>query len=121
MAQYGILPSDISNVNETGFCIGVSPHHKVIRKDLSKKIYMPDAQTLWRRRRAVFRQGSQPKRQIARASYKLAILYSEMDRKTESNAYRKRAVDMRTKLRPEEDSASFDEEDFMKLCPWMLW
>jgi hypothetical protein len=43
VAKYGILPGDISNVDETGFRVGVGRRHKVIGKDQSKKVYMPDA------------------------------------------------------------------------------
>jgi hypothetical protein len=43
VAEYGILPCDISNVDETGFRVGVGRRHKVIGKDHSKKIYIPDA------------------------------------------------------------------------------
>jgi DDE superfamily endonuclease len=43
VTENGILPGDISNVDETGFRVGVGRRHKVIGKDQSKKIYMPDA------------------------------------------------------------------------------
>jgi hypothetical protein len=42
VAEYGILPGDISNVNKTGFRVSVGRRHKVIGKDQSKKIYMPN-------------------------------------------------------------------------------
>ena len=59
--------------------------------------------------------------QVARAYYKLATLCSEMGRKVESEEYRRRAIDLRMKLQPEENPALFDEESFNRLCPWMLW
>jgi hypothetical protein len=43
IAEKGILPSDISNVDETGFRVGVGRRHKVISRDPSKKVYMADA------------------------------------------------------------------------------
>jgi hypothetical protein len=43
ITEKGILPSDISNVDETGFRVGVGRRHKVISRDPSKKVYMADA------------------------------------------------------------------------------
>ena len=42
MTEYGILPGNISNVNKTGFRISIGRRHKVIGKDQSKKVYMPN-------------------------------------------------------------------------------
>lgn len=39
----------------------------------------------------------------------------------ESKACKDRAIDVRAKLRPEAVDAPFEEEEFMRLCPWMLW
>ena len=59
--------------------------------------------------------------QLARANYKLSVLYAELDRKVESKECRQRAVGLRTKLRPTEHDVPFEEEIYMQLCPWMLW
>jgi hypothetical protein len=40
--ERGIQPGDISNVDETGFRVGVGRGHKVITKDKTRKIYIPD-------------------------------------------------------------------------------
>jgi hypothetical protein len=43
LAEYAIHPADISNVDETGFRIGVGRAHKVIAENTSTKIYIADA------------------------------------------------------------------------------
>lgn len=59
--------------------------------------------------------------QLARASYKLAVLYNEKGMQAESESCKARACELRAKLRPEATHAPFEEEEFMKLCLWMLW
>ncbi|KAI1138886.1 hypothetical protein F5Y05DRAFT_354227 [Hypoxylon sp. FL0543] len=59
--------------------------------------------------------------QLARALYKLSILFAAKGMVAESEAYKTRALDIRARLRPEEKGASFEEESFSKLTPWMLW
>lgn len=58
--------------------------------------------------------------QLARANYKLSVLYSGLDRKSESKACQQRAIDLITRLRPTDDMP-FEEGSFNQLCPWMLW
>jgi hypothetical protein len=58
---------------------------------------------------------------LARANYKLSVLCSEMGRLVEGEAYKRRAMELRLKLRPEDGMVPFAEEEYMKLCPWMLW
>lgn len=57
----------------------------------------------------------------ARASYKLSAIYGAIGRKTEGEACKATAIQLRLKLRPEEVEADLGEESFSKLCPWMLW
>jgi len=59
--------------------------------------------------------------QLAQALYKLAVLLERKDLVSESLAYKTRALELRTKLRPQSKDAPFEEEEFMKLCLWMLW
>lgn len=65
--------------------------------------------------------GSHSHAQLARATYKLAIIYKEIGRKAESEACKGRALDARFICRPNETNPPFVEESFSKLCPWMLW
>lgn len=59
--------------------------------------------------------------QLARANYKLSVLYDENDRPTDSQACRSRAITLKDKLRPELKDGLFEKSEFMKLCPFMLW
>lgn len=59
--------------------------------------------------------------QLARASYKLSVLYREKGMDTESQRFEARAVSLKDKLRPEGKGTAAEEGDFMKLCPFMLW
>ena len=58
---------------------------------------------------------------MARAKYKLAVLYAERGMKSESDEYKAQALEIRARLRPEVKEAAFKEEKFMELCVWMLW
>ena len=40
---------------------------------------------------------------------------------TERKMHEDRAREGRAKLRPDSKDAPFEEVEFMKLCPWMLW
>jgi hypothetical protein len=59
--------------------------------------------------------------QLARANYKLAILYDQKEMQAESEKYKTRALKLMAKLRPGAQDAPFEESEFMKLCLWMLW
>ncbi|XXH00199.1 Protein ssh4 [Hypoxylon texense] len=59
--------------------------------------------------------------QLARALYKLSVLYAEKGALPESEACKSRAVEIRGRLRPEDKDAPFKEESFSKLTLWMLW
>lgn len=59
--------------------------------------------------------------QLARAEFKLAMLYREKGMITESDQCKVEALRLRKKLRPQEDNEPFEEDSFMKLCLWMLW
>ena len=58
---------------------------------------------------------------LARANHKLSVLYTEKGMEPEIKTCKATALDLRAKLRPELKDAPFEEEEFMKLCPWMLW
>lgn len=59
--------------------------------------------------------------QLARANYKLAVVFQEKGMTLESDDYKARAIILRSKLRPEARNAPFEETEFRKLCLWMLW
>ncbi|KAF2234366.1 TPR-like protein [Viridothelium virens] len=59
--------------------------------------------------------------QLARANYKLAVLYAEKGMEVESRDCRARAVEIRNKLIPSSREAPFEEKEFNRLCLWMLW
>ncbi|KAF2177994.1 TPR-like protein [Zopfia rhizophila CBS 207.26] len=61
------------------------------------------------------------KGQLARAYFKLAVLQDERGRHGESHTCKEMAESLRTELKPETEGAPFIEEQFMKLCVWMLW
>lgn len=67
--------------------------------------------------------GSMPeaKGQLARAYFKLATLQHERGRHKESHTCKEMAESLRAELKPEAKGAPFAEEEFMKLCVWMLW
>lgn len=58
---------------------------------------------------------------LARAEYKLAVLYEEKGMRAESAHCRAEALELRKKLRPQDENKPFEENSFMKLCLWMLW
>ncbi|KAJ9648289.1 hypothetical protein H2199_001142 [Coniosporium tulheliwenetii] len=53
--------------------------------------------------------------QLARANYKLAVLYSEKGMAAESEHCKARAMELRAKLQPESKDALFEESEFAKL------
>jgi hypothetical protein len=59
--------------------------------------------------------------QLARANYKLSLLYREKGMETESQSFQARAVTLKDKLRPEDKGTRVEESEFMKLCLFMLW
>jgi hypothetical protein len=59
--------------------------------------------------------------QLARANYKLAVLYLEKGMEAESERFKARAIEVRNRLRQEPRDVPFEEEEYMKLCLWMLW
>ena len=59
--------------------------------------------------------------QLARANYKLILLYCEKGMEQESQCFKTRAVSLRDKLRPEDKGKRVEESDFTKLCLFMLW
>jgi hypothetical protein len=59
--------------------------------------------------------------QAARANYKLAVLYAGKGAQEKSKACKTRALALRKKAQPETANNPFEEDEFMKLCPWMLW
>ncbi|KAF2488319.1 hypothetical protein BU16DRAFT_623622 [Lophium mytilinum] len=54
--------------------------------------------------------------QLARANYKLAILYNHKGMEAESQICKDRAIALRANLRPEAKDAPYEEAEFMKLC-----
>lgn len=61
------------------------------------------------------------KGQLARAYYKLAVLQEGRGRHGESRACKGMAEGLMAELKPENTGAPFVEEEYMKLCVWMLW
>ncbi len=59
--------------------------------------------------------------QRARVLYRLSGLYADKGMEAESKSCREKALELRKKLKPELDDAPFEEAQFSKLCPWMLW
>jgi len=59
--------------------------------------------------------------QLARASYKLSVLYGEKGMEQESQSFKARAISLKDKLRPEDKGKLVEESDFNKLCLFMLW
>ncbi|OBT77334.1 hypothetical protein VF21_03435 [Pseudogymnoascus sp. 05NY08] len=64
---------------------------------------------------------TEAKWQLARANYKLSVLYGEKEMLAGSQACKARAISLRDKLRPESKDSPFEESEFMKLCLFMLW
>ena len=59
--------------------------------------------------------------QRARALYKLAVIHAERGVDQTSAAYKVKALQARASAKPELEDAAFKEEEFSKLCLWMLW
>jgi hypothetical protein len=59
--------------------------------------------------------------QLARASYKLSVLYSEKGAVLEAESSKAKAIEIRNRLRPQDKAAPFDNESFSRLTLWMLW
>lgn len=59
--------------------------------------------------------------QLARAYFKLSMIYKDRGMTLESQTCKDKAMQLRAKLQPEAEYAPFEEAEFMKLCPWMLW
>ncbi|KAJ9137354.1 TPR-like protein [Coniochaeta hoffmannii] len=59
--------------------------------------------------------------QLARAQFKLSVLYQVAGREQASRTARELAEKSRKELRPELAERPFTEEEFNKLCLWMLW
>ncbi|TLD28819.1 hypothetical protein PspLS_03746 [Pyricularia sp. CBS 133598] len=59
--------------------------------------------------------------QRARALYKLSEIYRKGGQEASSEDYKQRAMELRAAMRPELPDAPFEEEEFGKLCSWMLW
>lgn len=64
---------------------------------------------------------SEGKGQLARAYYKLNIVYSEDGQIGKSETSLEQAMRLRAEVRPELDDEPLTEESFRKLSPWMLW
>lgn len=59
--------------------------------------------------------------QLSRAKYKLSVLYGERGMQDDSEACKAHALEIRNRLKSELKDAPFVEEEFQKLCLWMLW
>ncbi|GAP84174.1 putative NB-ARC and TPR domain protein [Rosellinia necatrix] len=59
--------------------------------------------------------------QLARALYKLSVVYHEKGATSEAEDNKMKALEIRNRLRPHEQDAPFEEESFSKLTLWMLW
>lgn len=60
--------------------------------------------------------------QLARACYKLSVIYADMQRKDESQKFRRKALEVRAKLRPQDQpEPAFEESQFAMLNLFMLW
>ncbi|KAI1462266.1 TPR-like protein [Annulohypoxylon moriforme] len=60
-------------------------------------------------------------RQLARALYKLSILFAEQKSREESDDCKARAREIWNRLRPEEKDSPCEDVDYFSLTPWMLW
>lgn len=61
------------------------------------------------------------KGQLARAYFKLAVLQEERGRLEESRTYKALAEDLKSELVSQSEERPFTEDEYMKLCVWMLW
>jgi len=61
------------------------------------------------------------KGQLARAYFKLAVLQEERGRHGENHTCKEMAESLMAELKPGAEGTPFTEEEFMKLCVWMLW
>ncbi|KAI9708927.1 MAG: hypothetical protein M1820_003621 [Bogoriella megaspora] len=59
--------------------------------------------------------------QLARANYKLSVLYDQRGDSNQSHTYKEQALEARARFRPQAKDAPFEEDEFSKLCLWMLW
>lgn len=59
--------------------------------------------------------------QLARAYYKLAVLYGHLGDHRKSEDHKDKALDLARKLSSSAQDIEFEESTFAKLCPWMLW
>ncbi|KAI1180884.1 hypothetical protein F4777DRAFT_177094 [Nemania sp. FL0916] len=59
--------------------------------------------------------------QRARAFYKLSVLYSEKGVAQEAEECKANAIEIRNRLRPQDENALFNEDSFSILTLWMLW
>lgn len=59
--------------------------------------------------------------QRARALYKLSEIYYKCGKEALGDECRIQAVELRASMRTELTDAPFEEAEFGKLCPWMLW
>ena len=58
--------------------------------------------------------------QLARALYKLPVLYTEKGNSSDAGLCMERALEIRGRLNPALKDAPFDNESFSKLTLWML-
>lgn len=59
--------------------------------------------------------------QLARAHYKLSVIYNGLQRVTEMEQHRAKALELRQELQPDLTDGAFEEASFNTLCLWMLW
>lgn len=59
--------------------------------------------------------------QLARAHYKLSVIYSDLEKPSEVEQHRAKALELRQELRQDHVEAALDETSFNELCLWMLW
>lgn len=59
--------------------------------------------------------------QLARAYYKLSIISTDTQRTGESEKYKEQALRVRASIHLTEKDAPFEEQEFAKLTPFMLW
>ncbi|KAK5088846.1 hypothetical protein LTR05_003068 [Lithohypha guttulata] len=61
------------------------------------------------------------KGQLARAYYRLAVLHEKMGNSRKSTDSQQQALSLAQTLLPDGVEATFEEDMFSRLCPWMLW
>lgn len=59
--------------------------------------------------------------QLARGYYRLSILHGLMGDSQRTEECQRRALDLVSKLLPDQEKVLFEEQTFSRLCPWMLW